>query len=144
VGQLQPYTGDGEQAVCRRVAFEGPALIVLVGGAYTALMIAFGFGVWASAHRNRALRVTGALLIAYGAANILRTFFPLDLNNDASGSNAHCGYEHAAHIDAGCHNLRGRGVHGWLRVCSIASLVTSIVAGIVSFMGTSQLSVVSR
>jgi len=24
--------------------------------------------------------------------------------------------------------------HGWLRVCSIASLVTSIVAGIVSFM----------
>jgi len=112
----------------------GPALIVLVGGAYTALMIAFGFGVWASAHRNRALRVTGALLIAYGAANILRTFFPLDLNNDASGSNAHCGYEHAAHIDAGCHNLRGRGVHGWLRVCSIASLVTSIVAGIVSFM----------
>jgi len=44
----------------------GPALIVLVGGAYSALMIAFGFGVWASAHRNRALRVTGALLIAYG------------------------------------------------------------------------------
>ena len=32
---------------------------------YTALLIAFGAGVWQSAGRSRALRVAGALLIAY-------------------------------------------------------------------------------
>jgi hypothetical protein len=36
-----------------------PVLIVLVGGVYTMLMIVFGLGIWISANRNRALRVTG-------------------------------------------------------------------------------------
>lgn len=49
---------DGEQAVCRRIATR-PVLIVLVGGVYTMLMIVFGLGIWISANRNRALRVTG-------------------------------------------------------------------------------------
>jgi Protein of unknown function (DUF998) len=51
-----------------------PTLIVIVG-VYTVLMIAFGFGVWASAHGNRALHVTAVLLIAYGVSNIVALFF---------------------------------------------------------------------
>jgi hypothetical protein len=45
---------------------------------FTALMIAFGVGVWKSAGGNRALRVTGALLSAHGAT------FPLWLPNDVA------------------------------------------------------------
>jgi hypothetical protein len=47
-------------------------------------MIAFELGVWMSANRNRALRVTGALLIGYGAFNIVALFFPLALSGNAS------------------------------------------------------------
>src|SRR5215217_5850619 len=61
-----------------------PVLIVLVGGVYTVLMIAFGLGVWISANRNRVLRVTGALLIGYGVANLVALLFPLDLSSNAS------------------------------------------------------------
>jgi hypothetical protein len=44
---------------------------VPLGIAWAVLMTAFGWGVWASAGGNRPLRVVGALLIAYGAFNII-------------------------------------------------------------------------
>lgn len=47
--------------------------------AYDLLMIAFGFGVRASAGRRRALRVTGACLIAIGAIGLAAFFFPMQL-----------------------------------------------------------------
>lgn len=42
-----------------------PFLTVMLP-AFSVLMIAFGIGVWKAATRSRALRVTGALLIAHG------------------------------------------------------------------------------
>jgi Protein of unknown function (DUF998) len=48
--------------------------VVLV---HEALLIAFGIGVWRSAQGNRALRVTGGLLIAYGAIGPLWLPFPI-------------------------------------------------------------------
>jgi hypothetical protein len=74
--QWDNYSRTGEM-VSKLFAVGSPArptLIVLVGGVYTVLMIAFGFGVWASAHGNRALHVTAVLLIAYGASNIVALF----------------------------------------------------------------------
>jgi hypothetical protein len=59
--QWDNYSRTGEM-VSKLFAVGSPArpvLIVLVGGVYTVLMIAFGLGVWISANRNRALRVTG-------------------------------------------------------------------------------------
>ena len=41
-------------------------LWVPLGVVYTLLMAAFGFGVWASARRNRPLRVAGLLMVVYG------------------------------------------------------------------------------
>jgi pimeloyl-ACP methyl ester carboxylesterase len=41
-------------------------LWMLLGTIYTAMMIAFGWGVWKTADRNEPLRVVGALLIAQG------------------------------------------------------------------------------
>jgi hypothetical protein len=44
---------------------------------FTALMIAFGIGVWKSADGNRALRVTGGLLVAHGATFPLWLLAPM-------------------------------------------------------------------
>jgi hypothetical protein len=44
---------------------------VVLGIAYAVLMAAFGWGVWASAAGNRALRIVGGLLIAYGIFDIV-------------------------------------------------------------------------
>src|SRR5918993_2649021 len=42
-----------------------PLLLVLNGIPYGVLVVAFGVGVWASAGRRRAGRITGALLVGY-------------------------------------------------------------------------------
>jgi hypothetical protein len=52
-------------------------LWVLLGLAYTLLVVAFGWGVWKSAHRNHALRVAGGLIAAYGAIGIGWPFGPM-------------------------------------------------------------------
>jgi Protein of unknown function (DUF998) len=44
---------------------------------WTALMIAFGIGVWMSAHDKRFLRVTGALLVASGVTGVIWLPFPM-------------------------------------------------------------------
>ena len=52
-------------------------LWILPGAVYTALVTAFGLGVWKSAGRNRALRMVGALVVAYGALGLLWPFAPM-------------------------------------------------------------------
>lgn len=44
---------------------------------YTALALAFGWGVWGAAGPNRRLRVTGALLIASAALGVIWPFAPM-------------------------------------------------------------------
>ena len=46
---------------------------------YTLLMTVFAWGVWKSAGQNRALRIAGALLIAYAALGLLWPFAPMHL-----------------------------------------------------------------
>lgn len=55
------------------------ALWVLLGIAYTLLVTAFGWGVWASARRNRPLRVVGGLMVAYGVIDLAWPFAPMHL-----------------------------------------------------------------
>ena len=50
-----------------------------MGMVYQVLVIAFGWGVWASAGRNRALRVVGGLLLAYGVVGLAAPFFPMHM-----------------------------------------------------------------
>lgn len=109
-------------------------LIVLVGGGYTVLMIAFGLGVWASAHSNRALRVTGALLLAYGISNIVALFFPLNLSSDAAVPMHIVATNSQLVLMLAAMGFAAAAFHGWLRVYSIASLITSVIAGIASLM----------
>ena len=49
---------------------------------WTALMIAFGIGVWKSANRMRTLRVTGGLLVAFGVIGVLWLGFPMTSRQD--------------------------------------------------------------
>ena len=50
---------------------------MLLGAVYTVLVTAFGWGVWTSAGRNRALRIVGGVLVAYGLLGLLWPFAPM-------------------------------------------------------------------
>ncbi len=53
------------------------SLWMLLGALYTVLVTAFGWGVWKSAGRDRALRIVGGLLVAYGSVGVLWPFAPM-------------------------------------------------------------------
>jgi hypothetical protein len=52
-------------------------LWVVLGFVYTLLVTAFGWGIWASSNRNRALRVVGGLVVAYGLSGGAWYFAPM-------------------------------------------------------------------
>jgi hypothetical protein len=56
---------------------------------YTLMVTAFGFGVWKSAGINKRLRITGVLLLIYGAMGVLWPFAPMHLRETlaAGGGN---------------------------------------------------------
>ena len=53
------------------------ALWARLGWIYTALVTAFGFGVWQSASQNRAVRIAGGLILAYASLGLLWPFAPM-------------------------------------------------------------------
>lgn len=53
------------------------SLWMLLGAVYTVLVTAFGWGVWRSAGRDRARRIVGGLLMAYGSLGLLWPFAPM-------------------------------------------------------------------
>jgi hypothetical protein len=52
-------------------------LWVLLCIPYDLLVVTFGWGVWASARRNRSLRVVGGLMVAYGVIGLGWPFAPM-------------------------------------------------------------------
>ena len=52
---------------------------VLLGFAYSLLITAFGWGVWASARQNRPLRVAGGVMVTYGVVSLAWPFAPMHL-----------------------------------------------------------------
>ena len=50
------------------------ALWARLGWIYTMLVTAFGFGLWKSAGRNRAVRIVGGLILAYASLGLLWPF----------------------------------------------------------------------
>ncbi|OAE03480.1 DUF998 domain-containing protein [Arthrobacter sp. OY3WO11] len=125
-----------EQMVSELFAVGSPGRDVLVAFTwlYTALFVAFGVGVWNSVHGNRALRIAGGLLIAYGLWNIMGALYPLTLGDDASipmhifATNIQL----ALMVAAMC--FVAAGFHGRMRWYSILSLVASALMGMVAFM----------
>ena len=48
-----------------------------LGPIYTLLVAAFGWGIWRSAGRNRAVRIVGGLILAYASLGLLWPFAPM-------------------------------------------------------------------
>ncbi|MEO3859905.1 DUF998 domain-containing protein [Acrocarpospora sp. B8E8] len=70
------------QTISELFAIDAPSrpLVVPLFLTHNLLLIAFAIGAWGSAGRNRALRVTGGLLIAIGVVGSVATpFFPIHL-----------------------------------------------------------------
>jgi len=60
-------------------------LILLLSPIYTALVIAFGLGIWWWAGHKRVLRFIGVLLVVYALVSLVwPQFFPLDLSGTVS------------------------------------------------------------
>ncbi len=68
-----------DQTISELSAIGAPTrpLLSLTGTMYLFLVIAFGLGVWKSADQNRALRITGILLVAYGLVGFTWSFAPM-------------------------------------------------------------------
>jgi hypothetical protein len=110
-----------------------PLLVVLVVGGYSLLLVAFGTGVWASAHGNRSLRRTGAALAAYGAGNVVAGFFPLTLGDPASVPM----HVVATNLDLvlmlAALGFGAAAFPGPLRTYSLATIATTVILGLVAF-----------
>ena len=57
-------------------------LLVPILALYALLEIAFGLGIWGTAGRKRALRITGVLLIGLGVVDVAAIFFPMHLREN--------------------------------------------------------------
>lgn len=125
-----------EQMVSELFAVGSPGrdILVVFTWLYTALFVAFGVGVWNSAQGNRALRIAGGLLTAYGLWNIMGALYPLTLGDDASvpmhifATNIQLGLMVAAMC------FVAAGFHGRMRWYSILSLAASALMGMMAYM----------
>ena len=108
-----------------------PLLII-----YIVLLLAFGFGVWRSAGRIRALRVTGGLWILIALIGIAWTPFPMHLGEPVS-SLANTIHSIFAGIQVVSTLLAiGFGAiayRNWFRFYSIGTILTLLAAGVVGF-----------
>ena len=108
---------------------------VLLGFAYTLLVIVFGCGVWTTARGNRSLRIAGGLLIAYGLAGFIWPFAPMHLRG------AEFAVTDAMHIAVGGVTVLlmmlaiafGAASFGkWFRIYSMVTLVFVVVFGVLT------------
>ena len=78
--QWQGYS-SASQTISELSAIDAPtrSLWVVPGAFYTVLIVAFGWGVWMSAGRSRAVRAVGGLILAYGSLGLLWPFAPMHL-----------------------------------------------------------------
>lgn len=69
------------QTVSELSAIGAPTRVlwIALSSPYTLLVMAFSWGVWKSAGRNRPLRIAGGLMIAYGALGVIWPFAPMHL-----------------------------------------------------------------
>jgi len=100
------------------------------------LLLAFALGVWMSAGRNRALRVTGGLLIIIGLVGLAWMPFPMHLGEPVS-SLANTMHSIFAGVEVLFTLLSiGFGAaayRNWFRFYSIGTILTLLIAGVVAF-----------
>jgi hypothetical protein len=107
---------------------------------HEALLLAFGIGIWQSGRGNRALRVTGALLIVYGAIGPLWLPFPITARGEIATAG---GLNDVMHVVLGAVTILlelsiiGFGAVAlgrWFRLYSILTFATVVVFWTWSFL----------
>jgi hypothetical protein len=145
--QWESYS-SASQTISELSAIGAPTrpLWVLLGIFYTLLVTSFGWGVWKSAGRNRALRIVGGLIVAYGALGTLWPFAPMHIRETlaAGGSTL----SDTMHIVLGSVTVLlmllaiGFGATAFgkrFRLYSIASMVILVVFGALTFLDAPRL-----
>ena len=123
------------------------SLWVVSAAVYTVLVIAFGWGVWMSAGRIRALRTTGALILAYGSLGLLWPLAPMHLREVlAVGGGTMSDTMHIALASAtvllmlAAMCIAASAFGRPFRVFSIASLVILVAFGALTFVDAPRIS----
>ena len=107
---------------------------------HEALLIAFGIGIWQSGRGSRAFRVTGALLIVYGAIGPLWLPFPITARREIATAG---GLNDVMHVVLGAVTILlelsiiGSGAVAlgrWFRLYSILTFATVVVFWAWSFL----------
>ncbi len=100
---------------------------------YDALVIAFGIGVWGSAGRKRSLRVTGILLVIFGAIGLVELPFPqtaMQLHGGLAAETMHIIVTSVGVLLIVLFIGFGAAAHGkGFRLYSIATILTLLVFG---------------
>ena len=126
------------QAISELSAIGAPTrpLVAPLLAIYIVLLLAFGFGVWKSAGKNRALRITGCLWIGIALIGLAWTPFPMHLG-ESLDSFANTMHSIFAGIQVVSTLLAiGFGAvayRNWFRFYSIGTILTLLVAGFVAF-----------
>jgi hypothetical protein len=108
---------------------------------YTFLMIAFAWGVWKSAGENRRLRISGGLMVAYGALGFIWPFAPMHLREAlAAGGGT---FSDTMHLALGAVTevlyllalgFAAAALGKQFRIYSIATFLVLLVFGVLTFL----------
>jgi len=140
--QWEGYS-SASQTISELSAIGAPtrSLWVLPAAFYTVLVTAFGWGIWKSAGRIRALRIVGGLMLAYGALGLIWPIAPMHLREAlAAGGSTVSDTLHIvlASVTVVLMLLAigfGAVTFGrWFRLYSIASLVILAACGALTFL----------
>jgi hypothetical protein len=137
-GTLYPGYSFINQAISEQSAIGAPTRFFVVPLLFidTLLLLAFGWGVWRTAGRNRALRITGGLLMGIGIVGLAWTPFPMHLGETASS------FANTIHsIFAGVQvtlilltmGFGAFAYRNWFRFYSMGTILALLTTGVVSF-----------
>jgi hypothetical protein len=140
--QWESYS-SASQTISELSAIGAPtrSLWAVPGAIYTLLVTAFGFGVWISAGRIRALRIAGGLLLAYGALGVLWPLAPMHLRETlAAGGGTLSDTMHLVLASVTvllmllAISFAAAAFGTWFRLYSIATLVVLAAFGALTFL----------
>jgi len=146
--QWEAYS-SASQTISELSAIGAPtrSLWAVPGAIYTILVTAFGWGVWKSAGRSRALRIAGGLILAYGSLGVLWPFAPMHLRETlAAGGGTLSDTMHLVLASATVLLMllaigAAAAAFGiWFRVYSLATLAILAAFGALTFLDAPRLS----
>jgi hypothetical protein len=117
-----------------------------LGGIYTGLVTAFGFGLWKSGGRNRAVRIVGGLILAYASLGLLWPFAAMHQREVLAGGGGT--FSDTMHVALGgvtvflmfiAIGVGATAFGKWFRLYSIGTVVVLLAFGALTFIEAPRL-----